>query len=181
MKNMLQLLIICVLFSLSKAQIAPTAGFNRCKAVVKDSNYKVTRMDCGTNMLLCWSNWWRYELTLEAGEKCYIASDDFGNFIVDLRTFYCPKPKLTSAATYANYATGKDQLTTTAKNQCAAPTPQALPSYGTTNVPIYPGGSYDYSGYCDAMVTLTADASINTSNNECATFVIYGNNHGSYL
>ena len=38
------------------------------------------------------------------------------------------------------------------------------------------GARIDLSGYCDGVVTITADSNANTANGDCLKFAVYGNN-----
>ena len=80
----------------------------RCKAVVADANYAATHDSCTGNEAAgtyCWSEFWQYTLTLEAGEYCYIDYNDFGNFMIGLNGTACNTGLTAAAPTDTNVLT----------------------------------------------------------------------------
>ena len=46
---------------------------------------------------------------------------------------------------------------------------------------MVPGGEYDFTDNCDALVTIAAPATANYLNTQCYWFTVYGNNNAAYV
>ena len=179
----IELFVLAALLSATQAvtPITPTpTTVSRCKAVVADAKYEAKRIDCTKITWACFSNYWRYNLELAAGETCFIGPEDFGQFIFDFRNTDCATPVGTATYTSATYPTNKDLSNVGSTAGCNSPVAGATGT-GTTDVAITSGTQTDFSANCDAVVTITAPAAIDTTKNECMQFVVYGNAGASYM
>ena len=170
------------LFATTGAAITPTAGYPRCKSVVTNENWKPLRVNCNATDLLCFSEYWRYDLKIAAGEKCYLGPEDFGRFIIKLETPACKNVEYTMKYTSAAFPTNKDRFnigSTACSLPVAAVTSGNEITPGTTDVPMWDGETYDFSATCDAVVYVDMPATINVA--ECTTFTVWGNAGAQYV
>ena len=137
----IEALVLLALISVCNAvtPIAPNpTTLTRCKAVISDANYSAKRVDCTKTVVACFSDYWRYELTLAAGETCFIGPEDFGQFILDFRTTSCATPVTTATYTSAAYPANKDITNVGSTAGCSSPIAGATGT-GTTNVVMTSG------------------------------------------
>ena len=196
---MKQNLVLGALVYGAAATIAPNpTTLVRCKNVIADYNYKASRTDCSSSTIFCFSDYWRYDLSLLAGESCFVGPEDFGNMLFEMRGSSCSEPVFTATYTVASYPVNGDRENTP-RSSCVAPLPAtaevpevpatsttdlipAIPAYeGQIDLPMVAGQTYDFSAYCDAVISITAPAEIDETRNECTNFIVYGDAGAMHL
>ena len=87
----------------------------------------------------------------------------------------CAQASLTATYSISVYPAGKDRTNINTIASCPSP------AASDTAVSMVPGGEYDFTTNCDAVVTLTAPAGASYLSTQCYDFTVYGNNNDLFM